>query len=78
MNELPHSDFLLTQFYYIYFFSTEAKKREISLAMLCSSAEVLLCDNATTRNSVFDQVMHKDEEAVEGELQQDVLFSLYK
>lgn len=46
--------------------------------MLCSSAEVLLCDNATTRNSVFDQVMHKDEEAVEGELQQDVLFSLYK
>ncbi|XP_042367796.1 receptor-type tyrosine-protein phosphatase eta-like isoform X2 [Plectropomus leopardus] len=35
---------------------TVAEKREISLSMLCSSAEALLCDNSTTRNDVFDQL----------------------
>ncbi|XP_078131795.1 receptor-type tyrosine-protein phosphatase eta isoform X2 [Sander vitreus] len=35
---------------------TVAEKREISLSMLCSSAVPLLCDNATTRERVFQQL----------------------
>lgn len=66
VNKLPHSGLLLTLF-----FPTDAKKIEISLAMLCSSKEALLCDKATTRDRVFEQVMHKDKEAAEGKLQQD-------
>ncbi|XP_036966911.1 receptor-type tyrosine-protein phosphatase H [Acanthopagrus latus] len=53
---------------------TEAKKREISLAMLCSSAEVLLCDNATTRNSVFDQLKSHFEK----KLGNDIFWELLK
>ncbi|XP_049922853.1 receptor-type tyrosine-protein phosphatase eta-like [Epinephelus moara] len=35
---------------------TEPDKREIGLSMLCSSAEILLCDTTTTRKSVFEQL----------------------
>ncbi|KAL3046393.1 hypothetical protein OYC64_004405 [Pagothenia borchgrevinki] len=35
---------------------TDADKREISLSMMCSSAESLLCDRNTTRESVFLQL----------------------
>ncbi|XP_034757264.1 receptor-type tyrosine-protein phosphatase eta [Etheostoma cragini] len=35
---------------------TEAEKREISLSMLCSSTEPLLCDQNTTREDVFNQL----------------------
>lgn len=36
--------------------STDAEKREVSLSMLCSSAESLFCDNGTTRETVFTQL----------------------
>ncbi|KAI4808136.1 hypothetical protein KUCAC02_000204 [Chaenocephalus aceratus] len=35
---------------------TDADKREISLSMMCSSAEPLLCDGKATRDSVFEQL----------------------
>uniref|UniRef100_A0A3Q1F1Y8 Receptor-type tyrosine-protein phosphatase eta-like n=1 Tax=Acanthochromis polyacanthus TaxID=80966 RepID=A0A3Q1F1Y8_9TELE len=35
---------------------TETEERQISLSMLCSSAETLLCDNSTTRTRVFKQL----------------------
>ncbi|KAA8579124.1 hypothetical protein FQN60_007244 [Etheostoma spectabile] len=35
---------------------TDAEKREISLSMLCSSTEPLLCDKNTTREEVFNQL----------------------
>nr|XP_046235969.1 fibronectin [Scatophagus argus] len=35
---------------------TVAEEREVSLSMLCSSAEFLLCDKNTTRESVFNQL----------------------
>ncbi|XP_076581731.1 receptor-type tyrosine-protein phosphatase eta [Chaetodon auriga] len=35
---------------------TVAEKREISLSMLCSSAESLRCDNDTTRESVIEEL----------------------
>ncbi|XP_070786324.1 fibronectin [Enoplosus armatus] len=36
--------------------TTDANKKEISLSMLCSSREPLLCDNTNTRESVFNQL----------------------
>lgn len=35
---------------------TETEKREITLSMLCSSASSLLCDQSTTRESVFNEL----------------------
>ncbi|XP_030608824.1 fibronectin-like [Archocentrus centrarchus] len=35
---------------------TEPDKREISLSMLCTSSSPLLCDDANTRDAVFEQL----------------------
>ncbi|XP_073330810.1 receptor-type tyrosine-protein phosphatase eta [Pagrus major] len=57
---------------------TVAEKREISLSMLCSSAEVLLCDKNTTRESVFRQLRAHFENKLGSVGSGDVFWSLEK
>ncbi|KAK5875870.1 hypothetical protein CesoFtcFv8_026905 [Champsocephalus esox] len=47
---------------------TDADKREISLSMMCSSAEPLLCDGKATRDSVFEQLRKHFNEVLGGNI----------
>ncbi|KAJ4948414.1 hypothetical protein JOQ06_019948 [Pogonophryne albipinna] len=47
---------------------TDADKREISLSMMCSSAEPLLCDGKATRDSVFKQLLKHFNEVLGGNI----------